>query len=369
MPIPPRNLVLPPLETLAIAAMGGIGFAALGIPAGLVSGSVLAVAMAALAGRPMLVPASLTRVCFVLIGMLLGAIVTPETLRGVATWPLSIAVLGVATLGMITATTSYLRFVHGWDWVSAYLGASPGAMAQVIALSTEFKADLRGVAIVQVMRVLLIMIGLPGALALFGLGAGAVFGAPEPVGGSSLVELAILVIVSTAAALLLRWIRFPGGLLFGSMAASAILHGTGWVHAILPWWLGSAAVIVMGAVAGSRFANTSWRTVVDYLGAALGSFAVAISVAAVFVMIVITLLPFRPADVIIAFAPGAQDQMMLLALALTLDPVYVGAHHLSRWLVVTFSLAVFAKSMAVGRAPSQPPPKEWTRPGQGTFDD
>jgi len=60
---------------------------------------------------------------------------------------------------------------------------------------------------------------------------------------------------------------------------------------------------------------------------------------------------------------------MLLALALTLDPVYVGAHHLSRWLVVTFSLAVFAKSMAVGRAPSQPPPKEWRRPGQGTFDD
>jgi hypothetical protein len=70
--------------------------------------------------------------------------------------------------------------------------------------------------------------------------------------------------------------------------------------------------------------------------------------------------------------------MMLLALALTLDPVYVGAHHLSRWLVVTFSLAIFAKSLAVGRAraedtpPDARPPDEkkpWTRPGQGTFDD
>ena len=88
----------------------------------------------------------------------------------------------------------------------------------------------------------------------------------------------------------------------------------------------------------------------------------------VMLVIVMTLLPFRPADVVIAFAPGAQDQMMLLALALTLDPVYVGAHHLSRWLVVTFSLAVFAKSMAVGQAPSQPA-KPWKRPGQGTFDD
>ena len=368
MPIPPRNAVLPPLETLLIAAAGGITFAKLGIPAGLISGSVLAVSIAALAGRPMRVPRAFQRVCFVLVGILLGAIVTPETLRGMATWPLSIAVLAVATICMIAATTSYLRFVHGWDWASAFLGASPGAMAQVVALSAEFKADLRGVAIVQVMRVLLIVIGLPGSLALAGLWAGSVIGAPEPVGGSSLIELVILVAVSTALALLLRWMKFPGGLLFGAMAGSAILHGTGWVHAVLPWWLGGGAVIVIGAIAGSRFSNTSWRTVVDYLGAALGSFAVAVAVAACFATLVMLLLPFRPADVIIAFAPGAQDQMMLLALALTLDPVYVGAHHLSRWLICTFSLAIFAKSLTFGKG-KPPEQKPWTRPGQGMDDD
>jgi membrane AbrB-like protein len=367
--IPPRNVILPPVETLLIAAAGGITFAKIGIPAGIVSGSVLAVAIAALAGRQMRVPTPVARVCFVLIGILLGAIVTPETLRGMATWPLSIAVLAVATIGMIAATTSYLRFVHGWDWASAFLGASPGAMAQVVALSAEFKADLRGVAIVQVIRVLLIMIGLPGSLALFGLAAGAVIGAPEPAGGSSLVELVILVAVSTTLALALRWMKFPGGLLFGAMAGSAILHGTGWVHAVLPWWLGGSAVIVIGAVAGSRFSNASWRTVVDYLGAALGSFAVAVTVAACFATLVMVLLPFRPADVIIAFAPGAQDQMMLLALALTLDPVYVGAHHLSRWLICTFSLAIFAKSLTFGKGEPPPEQKPWTRPGQGMSDD
>ena len=62
-------------------------------------------------------------------------------------------------------------------------------MAQVVALAADFGADVRGVAIVQVMRVLLVMIGLPAGLALFGLAAGAVIGAPEPEGGSSLVEL------------------------------------------------------------------------------------------------------------------------------------------------------------------------------------
>jgi uncharacterized membrane protein AbrB (regulator of aidB expression) len=57
------------------------------------------------------------------------------------------------------------------------------------------------------------------------------------------------------------------------------------------------------------------------------------------------LLPFRVSDVVIAFAPGAQDTMMVLALALHLDPVYVGAHHLVRFLVVTFSVAVAARRL------------------------
>jgi membrane AbrB-like protein len=366
--LPPARDLRDAAETLVIAAAGGIAFAFMGIPAGLVSGSVLAVAIAGLLGRPMKVHLPVARASSVLIGMLLGAIVTPETLHGIAIWPLSIGLLAVATLSMIAATTSYLRFVHGWDWVSAFLGASPGAMAQVITLSTDFKADVRGVAIVQVMRVLLVMIGLPGGLALFGLAAGSMIAVPEPAGGSSLVELLLLLGVSTTMAIVLTWLKFPGGLLFGSMAGSAVLHGTGWIHAVLPWWLGGSAVIVLGAVAGSRFANTSFRSVLDYLGAAFGSFAVAFGVTTIFAAVVMTLLPFRPADVIIAFAPGAQDQMMLLALALTLDPVYVGAHHLARWLVVTISLAVFAKTIVPkqGRPPRK---KLWKRPGQGTFDD
>ena len=45
--------------------------------------------------RPTKVPLWLARVCFVLIGMLLGAVVTPATLRGMATWPLSITLLAL----------------------------------------------------------------------------------------------------------------------------------------------------------------------------------------------------------------------------------------------------------------------------------
>jgi len=325
---PPREF-LQVAETLLIAAGGGIGLSLIGFPGGLVSGSMLAVAVAALAGRPMKVPLALARPCFLLVGILLGAVVTPETLRGIATWPVSIALLVVSAIVMFTVTAYYLRLVHGWDPLSALLGASPGSMAQVMALSADFGADVRGIAIVQVM--------------------------------------ATLVTVSACAAVAMQRMRFPGGLMFGAMAGSGILHGTGLVHSSLPWWAGSAGVLTLGAVAGARFVNVSARMLLSYLGAALGSFAVAATVAALFALVVTALLPLRVADVTVAFAPGAQDTMMVLALAMHLDPVYVGAHHLARFLVVSFSVALVARRMA--RRPSAPPRERWKRPGQGTFDD
>jgi uncharacterized protein len=284
--IPPLRALIETAETLLIAAAGGLAFTLLGLPAGLISGSVVAVTVAALLGRPAKVPVPLARVCYVVVGILLGAVVTPQTLKALATWPVSVALLMVATVCMMVATTSYLRLVHGWDRLSALMGASPGSMMQVIALSTEFGADLRAVAIVQTLRVLLLTIGIPGGLALFGLVAPAVPIVRGPVGGSSLAEILVVVAVSTATAWAMARLRFPGGFLFGAMTGSGVLHGSGLVQAVLPWWIGSVAVIVLGAVVGSRFANTTFRLIIGYLSAAFGSFAVSLSVATLFVLIV-----------------------------------------------------------------------------------
>ena len=306
----------------------------------------LAVSAAALLGRPVKVPMALARVGYVIVGIQLGAVVTPETVRGFLTWPASIALLVVASIAMIVATASYLRAVHRWDPLSALMGASPGSMVQVIALSTELGADLRAIAIVQTMRVLLLTIGIPAGLALFGLVAPALPSARGPAGLSSLPEMAIIVAVSTALAFALMRLRFPGGLIFGAMAGSGILHGTGLVSAVLPWWIGGAAVIVLGAVVGSRFAGASPRLMLGYLGAAFGSFAVSLTIAGVFVVLVTYFFPFPVANVVVAFSPGAQDTMMVLALALNLDPVFVGAHHVARFLVVTITVAIAARRLA-----------------------
>ena len=345
-------------ETLAIAAAGGAALGLIGVPAGWLSGSILAVAGASLAGRPMLIPTFLMRAIFVLIGISLGAVVTPETLHGMATYPVSIAVLILAMALISVGGAGYLRLIHRWDNVDAYLAAAPGGMSQVLALGAELGGDLRAIAIVQSIRVVVIAVGLPAGLSMLGLVGQA---PPRVTGGLSigvLDELAILVAASTIVAIIAYRIRFPGGLLFGAMLTSAVLHGSGLIHAVMPWWAANTAMVAMGAITGSRFANTPLRMLLNFVGAAFGSFAVAVTIAAAFAAVLISVLSLRAAEVMIAFAPGSVDAMMLLALALNLDPVYVGAHHLTRIFFVSLTMPLVARRTARSLKIRSEPPRQ-----------
>jgi uncharacterized membrane protein AbrB (regulator of aidB expression) len=64
----------------------------------------------------------------------------------------------------------------------------------------------------------------------------------------------------------------------------------------------------------------------------------------------------------IAYAPGAVDAMMLLALALNLDPVYVGAHHLVRIFFVSLAMPLLAHSAAPARKKADVPTLPRKRP-------
>ena len=117
----------------------------------------------------MLMPSPLVRALLVLIGISLGAVVTPATLNGIAAYPLSVAALIVAMACVSVTGATYLRLVHGCDIVTAYLAAAPGGLTQVMGLAAELDADLRAIAIVQTTRVVVIAVGLPAGLSLFGL--------------------------------------------------------------------------------------------------------------------------------------------------------------------------------------------------------
>jgi membrane AbrB-like protein len=125
--------------------------------------------------------------------------------------------------------------------------------------------------------------------------------------------------------------------MFGAMLASGVLHGGDWIEGGLPTWARAIALIGIGTLIGTRFARMSRKTLLGHIRAALGSFAVAIAISGVFVVIVAYATHARISDIVVAFSPGAMDAMLALALTLHIDPVFVGAHHLSRFLFVTLA--------------------------------
>ena len=158
-------------ESVLIGALGGYLFDAAKFPAGWLAGSMLSAAIAALAGRQIHMPAPLARICSIVLGITIGGVVTPETLRGIATWPLSIAMVSVAMAAATLSTVTYLTRVHGWTTLTAIFAGMPGGLAQAMALATEAgrDCDVRGVAIVQTLRVVILAICVPAVLSIAGL--------------------------------------------------------------------------------------------------------------------------------------------------------------------------------------------------------
>src|SRR5450432_1233321 len=333
--IPSRTKFLNVIETLAIGTAGGALFLLLNLPGGLISGAMIAVGIAAIAGRPLSMPPILTQTVLVLLGISLGSLASRELLLHVSAYPLTIALLALATFCSTFGSSLYLQRVHGWDRTSALLAGSPGALSQITILAAEKGADVPAIAVVQTMRVIILTAGLPMLLALTGIAPSSPPNAAAAI--ASPVELAELIAASVAVALLLRLANFPASWMFGAMIGSSVLHGTGLVEGGLPPWIRGVALIGIGALIGARFARMKAKTLHSHVNAALGSFAVAIVISGVFVAVIALTTHVRTADIIVAFAPGAMDAMLALALTLHIDPIFVGVHHLSRFVFVTIA--------------------------------
>jgi uncharacterized protein len=333
--IPTRTNTLNALETLAIAAAGGGLFLWAQLPGGLITGAMIAVGSAAIAGRPLTVPPVVTQSMLVLLGISLGSLVSRQLLQHVSAYPLTIALLALATFCSTFGSSLYLQRVHGWDQTSAFLAGSPGALSQIIILAAEKGADVPAIAVVQTVRVIILTAALPLLLTLTGL---APVSAPTVLfATASPLELAWLIAASVAVSLLLRRIKFPASWMFGAMIGSSLLHGAGIVEGGLPPWARGIALVGIGAVIGARFARMRIKTLLGHLNASLGSFAIAIAISAIFVAFIAFTTHVHFSDIVVAFAPGAMDAMLALALTLHIDPIFVGAHHLSRFVFVTIS--------------------------------
>lgn len=323
------------LETLTLGAVGAGALGILHVPAGPLVGAMVTVAAATLAGRKTALPPWLQILLFMVVGTSVGASATPEALRSIAGWPASLGVLLAATLVMYGAGYWVFRRFGGCDPITAFFAAAPGALSAVVVLAESEGAVMSKVAAAQALRVAAITAASPLLLATFHLHVSM---AATSVGQHGLWAWAVLVLGAAAGWKLADRLRWPSPAFLGPMAISALLHGAGWLHLAPPRPVVVLAGAGVGCLVGTRFRGVHVGRLLSFFPAAVGSFVVMGAIGLFAGWAAGNMSGVGPVAGMLAFAPGAMDVLIAIALSSGQAPVYVAAHHTARLLGVLATL-------------------------------
>ena len=321
--------------TIATGAFGGALFAWLQIPGGALSGAVTAVATLSIYGKAVAISAPLRVLGLVTIGVAIGSVIGPETLRNVLSYPGSILFSCVSAILVTLVCALVWRWLFGWPLAMAVLSAVPGSSSFIVSVSMSMGADAARIAVVQTSRVIFLVTLLPFIVAWQ---TGVAVHAPVGVIYDPPPALALTLLAGLAAGAALGIPGIAGGYIMGAMAASAALHYFGVAPGRSPPWFLDVAQVLLGSWVGSRFSNFNWRLFFQIcLGASL-TVVIAMAVTAAFALVAAPLFGVPFATALVAYAPGGQDAMMVLALGLGVDPVFVSINHLARYFLVNLCL-------------------------------
>jgi membrane AbrB-like protein len=329
--------------TLGISAAGGLLAELLGLPAAWVAGGLFAVAAASLAGVHTEFPRAWNAPVFLVLGIYAGGGVSHETLQQMRTWPASFALLGLSLVGLIAGSHWWLTKRCGWARHDALLASLPGALSFVVAAAENLRADMKKVAIAQSIRLIILIETIPLIAFLVGHPSG-----PPTLlrKDATLVELAILVAAGVAAALVMNRLKLPGGWIIGGLIASSSLLLSGVVEAQLPAFLVIPCSIALGAIAGSRFRPGDLALLPRIAGPALGAFLIAVAFSALAALTVTLVFGVNIIQTLLAFAPGAMEALTVLAYQMNIDPAYVAAHHVVRFVALVIAVPIIARWLA-----------------------
>jgi len=313
--------------TLAFGTIGALAFYVLGLPAAFLSGAMVMVAAVSIAGIRTEVPGGIRDACFFATGIAMGAGVSPQALAGAAKWPVSLAILAIAVPAIGGSAFLFFRRVAGWDAKTAFYASIPGALTFVMALASRADADLRFVAVSQSIRLFFLVAILP--LVLIGTSGGL---PPTGVQASfvSISDSLILIAVAIVAAFVLGVLNVPAAAMVGPFMASAILFGSGLVSGAIHPFVINIALVVLGAMIGNRFGSIDLRTLRRLVAVSVGALSFGLAIAFLFAGITVWVTGLDFGQVLLAFAPGGLEAMIILAFLFDLDPAYVAAHQIAR---------------------------------------
>lgn len=287
-----------------------------------------AAVIAIFAGVRVDMPDWLKALAFIFLGIQTGTSVTWETVASASQWPLSIALLAVTVVLVTWGCYLFYVRVRGWDRETALFASLPGALSLVLALASETRADMRRVTIAQCIRLFFLIAALPAFILWLSPADHAVEATPVI---GSVYDIGLLIVLATAAAVLLEKLRVPAGLILGPVIVAATLELTDVIHGAAPNSILIPANVILGVMIAARFNAFTFGEFMAALRDGLSGFVIALVIAVAGAALASELGSLPLALTLLAFSPGGLDAMTLMAFALDLDPAYVGAHQIVRY--------------------------------------
>ena len=327
---------------LVIGTLSGMLAHYFGLPLPWMLGSMIGITIAALSGAPIRPPMRLRTIFLPVIGVMLGAGVSPDIAEAIGRWTVTFALLPLFIVISAAVSYTFYRRIGRYERVTAYFSAMPGGLNDMILLGSAAGGDERKIALAHASRILVVVVFV---VMFFGMAmgvssAGAVRSG-VPLDALTLRDWLILSSSAVFGAPLARLLRLPAGQILGPMVLSGLAHVTQLVTVAPPTVIVNIAQIAIGTVIGSRFVGSSLRDIGRDLVLGVGSSILMIGVAVLFSRIVHLLTATELSLAFLAYSPGGLTEMSLLALAMGQEVAYVSVMHVGRLTLVIFAAAPF----------------------------
>ena len=281
------------------------------------------------------------------VGGVLAGVFRPSVLPLIAKEWVAVGIAVGGTLLLSIGAALLLAKFARLDRRTAVLGTLPGAASGMLAISDPLGADPRLVALMQYVRVVLVVIS-AAAIARSGTLPG---GAPGPLSsgpGASGAEGALVPSASWAAygltalvAIIGGWVgtrlRLPGGALLGPLVLGVVLAEIGMLRPAWPPGMAPLAYALIGAYVGLLFDRTSVRRAGRLLPLMLASTLLLMAACAGLGWALAALTGADPLTAYLATAPGGIEAVAVVAVESGADVSLVLAVQMLRLLAVVLA--------------------------------
>lgn len=326
--------------TLGVGAVGVWVFRAIGLPLPFLLGPMFACLISALCGVRMVTWSPLTNTMRTILGVAVGASFTPAVFGQLGGMAISLALVPPFLLVCGLLGYPYLRRVGGFDKPTAFYAAMPGGLQDMMLFGEEAGGDPRALSLLHATRVLLVVTVLPVLLWL--VWTIDLTGAPgAPAASLDPVEMAIMAVAGIAGWRIAAAIGLVGASLLGPLLLTAGLTLGGVIEHRPPAEAIMLAQFFIGIVVGAKYTGITMAEVRHVVATGLGHVVILGLVAATFSGLVHRAGLAPPLEAILAFAPGGQAEMAVLAIVAGVDVAYVILHHMLRIVIVIVGAPLF----------------------------